>query len=44
MKKISLLLVVVLMLSAFMTGCGGGDKSSEEGALPETIKIGVLNL
>lgn len=42
MKKISLLLVVVLMLSAFLTGCGGGDKPSEEGALPEVIKIGVF--
>lgn len=43
MKKVSLLLVAVLMLSAFMTGCGGGEKAGgEEGALPETIKIGVF--
>ena len=42
MKKISLMLVVVLMLSAFLTGCGGGDKASEENALPDKIKIGVF--
>jgi len=41
MKKISLLLVVVLMLSVFMAGCGG-DKASDENALPDTIKIGVF--
>lgn len=40
MKKVSLLLVVIMMLSTFMVGCGG-DKT-EEGALPETIKIGVF--
>lgn len=42
MKRISLLLVAVLMLSALMTGCGGGDKASDEGALPDKIKIGVF--
>lgn len=41
MKKISFLLLAVLMMPAFMSGCGG-DTSSEEGALPETIKIGVF--
>jgi len=42
MKKLALLLVVVLMLSAFLTGCGGGDTAGEENELPETIKIGVF--
>lgn len=42
MKKITLLLVVVLVLSAFMSGCGGDQSSSEEGSLPETIKIGIF--
>ena len=42
MKKVSSLLVTTLMLSAFMAGCGGGDTAGEEGALPETIKIGVF--
>lgn len=41
MKKVSFLLVAALMLSAFMTGCGG-DKANDENALPETIKIGVF--
>lgn len=42
MKKISLLLVAVLMLSAFLTGCGGGDEAVDENALPEKILIGVF--
>lgn len=42
MRKVSSLLVTTLMLSAFMAGCGGGDTAGEEGALPETIKIGVF--
>jgi branched-chain amino acid transport system substrate-binding protein len=42
MKKVSSLLVAALMLSAFMSGCSGGDTAGEEGALPETIKIGVF--
>ena len=42
MKQISLLLVVVLMLSVFTTGCSGNDKGSAEGTLPEKIKIGVF--
>jgi len=41
MKKVSILLVAALMLSAFMAGCGG-DKANDENALPETIKIGVF--
>ncbi|HVI43006.1 MAG TPA: ABC transporter substrate-binding protein, partial [Anaerovoracaceae bacterium] len=40
MKKVSILLVAALMLSAFMAGCGG--KANDENALPETIKIGVF--
>lgn len=42
MKKISFMLVLVLMLSVFMTGCGGGDKAADKGELPEVIKIGVF--
>ncbi len=41
MKKVSILLVAALMLSAFMAGCGS-DKANDENALPETIKIGVF--
>jgi len=41
MKKVSILLVVALMLSAFMQGCGGG-KTNDENALPEAIQIGVF--
>lgn len=41
MKKVSFLLIAALMLSTFMTGCGG-DKANDENALPETIKIGVF--
>lgn len=41
MKKVSVLLMALLMLSAFMAGCGG-DKVNDENALPETIIIGVF--
>lgn len=41
MKKISFMLVAVLVLSALMVGCGGGN-DTEENALPEVIKIGVF--
>ena len=41
MKKISLLLAVILILSAFMAGCGG-NKDEDTGNLPEKIKIGVF--
>ena len=41
MKKVALLLVAALMLSAFLSGCGG-DKSNDESTLPETIRIGVF--
>lgn len=41
MKKISLMLVAVLLLSALFTGCGGGEETAE-GELPEVIKIGVF--
>ena len=41
MKKVSFLLAASLMLSAFMTGCSS-VKANDEGALPETIKIGVF--
>lgn len=41
MKKISLMLVLVLMLSVFMAGCVG-EKAAEKGELPKVIKIGVL--
>ena len=41
MKKVAILLVAALMLSASMAGCGG-DKANDESALPETIKIGVF--
>ncbi len=37
MRRISALLVVVLMLSAFLGGCGGGDASGNK-----VIKIGVF--
>lgn len=40
MKKISVVLVAVLMLSMFMTGCGG--EKTATGDLPEAIKIGVF--
>ena len=40
MKKVSLLLVVIMTLSVFMTGCGG--EKTEKGKLPEKIKIGVF--
>ncbi|MGP1569846.1 MAG: ABC transporter substrate-binding protein [Eubacteriales bacterium] len=51
MKKLSLILVVVLGLTAFLTGCTGGNggeggntDSTNNGALPDgdTIKIGVF--
>lgn len=51
MKKLSLILVVVLGLAAFLTGCtggsggeGGSSNSSSTGAVPDgdTIKIGVF--
>jgi len=52
MKKITFLLVVALMLSAFMTGCGGGaaddTNTGEDSAVKsiavdgDTIKIGVF--
>ncbi len=42
MRKISLLLVTIMILSAFITGCGESIEDVEEGALPETIKIGVF--
>lgn len=52
MKKLSLMLVVVLGLTAFLTGCGGGNSgeggdsksSSSSGAVPQgdVIKIGVF--
>lgn len=41
MKKVALLLVAALMLSAFLSGCGS-DKSNDESTLPETIRIGVF--
>jgi len=41
MKKISLLLIVMLILSAFMAGCSE-SKVKASGDLPETIKIGVF--
>ncbi|HWQ78874.1 MAG TPA: ABC transporter substrate-binding protein, partial [Anaerovoracaceae bacterium] len=40
MKKISLLLAVVLMLSGLLTGCAGG--SDGENTLPDKIIIGVF--
>ena len=42
MKKISFLMVVILILSLLMTGCDGRDKGSEANALPNKIKIGVF--
>lgn len=40
MKKVAILLVAALMLSAFMAGCGG--KANDENALPETVIIGAF--
>ncbi|MEA4988068.1 MAG: ABC transporter substrate-binding protein [Anaerovorax sp.] len=40
MKKISLMLVLVMILSAFMAGCG--DSGADSGALPEKIIVGVF--
>lgn len=40
MKKISLMLVLVMILSAFMVGCG--DSGTDSGALPEKIIVGVF--
>lgn len=51
MKKISLLLVVLMLLSAFLTGCGGGaadEETPDDSAVKsiavegDTIKIGVF--
>ena len=51
MKKISLLLVVVMLLGAFLTGCGGGaadEGKTKDSAVKsiavegDTIKIGVF--
>lgn len=51
MKKLSLLLVVLMLLSAFLTGCGGGaaDEEKPDGSAVksiavegDTIKIGVF--
>lgn len=40
MKKISFLLVLMMILSAFMVGCG--DSGTDSGALPEKIIVGVF--
>ncbi|MDD4565363.1 MAG: ABC transporter substrate-binding protein [Eubacteriales bacterium] len=44
MKKVSLLMVVLLILSALilMKGCGYEDIITDDGALPKEIKIGVF--
>ena len=39
MRKISVLLVLVLVLSAFMAGCGGGGGDAEEA---KVIKVGIF--
>ncbi len=39
MRKISLLLVIIMLVSVFATGCGGGG---EEAAAENIIKIGVF--
>jgi branched-chain amino acid transport system substrate-binding protein len=39
MRKISVLLVLVLVLSAFMAGCGGGSGDADEA---KVIKIGIF--
>ncbi|HHU16831.1 MAG TPA: ABC transporter substrate-binding protein [Clostridiales bacterium] len=42
MKKVSLALVALLILSALMAGCSGGDVITDEEALPKEIRIGVF--
>lgn len=41
MKKISLLLITLLLFSAFLTGCSEGEGARED-QIPEAIKIGVF--
>lgn len=42
MRKVSLSLVALLILSALMSGCSGGDEITDEEVLPEEIRIGVF--
>lgn len=39
MKKLSLLLVLVMLVSIFSVGCGGGDAEEPEGTTGETIVL-----
>lgn len=41
MKKVSVLLTAILILSVLMTGCGGNEQGAES-TLPEEIRIGVF--
>lgn len=42
MKKVSLSLAALLILSALMTGCSQGEVTRDGGVLPKEIKIGVF--
>lgn len=42
MKKLSILLVLVMAMTAFMAGCGGGGEAEDSGSGNPVVKIGVF--